>query len=126
MYWLFKMRLRPVFRLASLALLFVWVSCSGDDDGQNIVIDCAEEAALVQIEDDNDLGGMTVEFTVQYTGDLEVRSASWDFGDGTKDTGVSVSHLYTDAGTYRVQALVNLTYGAAECTAEPETTITIQ
>ncbi len=31
----------------------------------------------------------------------------WDFGDGTKDSGASVSHYYSDTGTYKVSLVVH-------------------
>ncbi|MDM9632627.1 PKD domain-containing protein [Robiginitalea aurantiaca] len=111
--------------LAGLTLFVFLVSCSGDDDTPQ-EINCEQEAARVQIEDDNDLGGMTVQFEVQYSGDLPIASVNWDFGDGTKGSGNSVSHLYVNSGTYSVQALVVLNLGGAECIADPETTVTIQ
>lgn len=125
MFWKFNMRFGRVLRLGVLPLLFLLSSCNNDDDGQG-VIDCVREAALVQIADDNDQGGMTVEFQVQYSGDLSVTAVNWDFGDGTKGSGSTVSHLYINSGTYSVQALVDLSSGPTLCTAEPSTTITIQ
>ena len=81
---------------------------------------------LVGITDDNDSGGMTVQFEVDYSGDLPITSVNWDFGDGTKGSGNSVSHLYINSGTYAVKALVVLDRKGVDCLAEPETTITIQ
>ncbi|MGA9239537.1 PKD domain-containing protein [Robiginitalea sp.] len=112
-------------RFAGLALLFLMFACSGDDDASQ-VIDCLQEAGLVQIDDDSAQGGMTVQFSIQYTGTLSVTEVNWDFGDGTKDSGNSVSHLYINSGTYQVQAQVSLSSGDNDCLAVSTTSVNIQ
>jgi hypothetical protein len=116
---------KRILPLAGVALVLLLFACSGDDDGSG-AIDCAQEAALVGISDDSDQGGMTVQFEIQYTGDLPVRTVTWDFGDGTKDSGASVSHLYINSGTYLVTALVELGPEDSSCIVEPTTSVTIQ
>ncbi|MGB5403101.1 MAG: PKD domain-containing protein [Robiginitalea sp.] len=115
----------PILRLTAMALLFLMFACNGDDDVFQ-GIDCEQEIGLVQIEDDSAQGGMTVQFSIQYSGNQSVRAVNWDFGDGTKDSGTSVSHLYINSGTYQVQAQVSLGSGENECLAEPTTSVTIQ
>ena len=115
----------PILRFAGLALLFLMFACSGDDDASQ-VIDCEQESSLVQIDDDSAQGGMTVQFSIQYTGNLSVMEVNWDFGDGTKDSGSSVSHLYINSGTYQVQAQVSLGRGETECLAVSTTSVNIQ
>lgn len=115
----------PILRFAGLTLLFLMFACSGDDDASQ-VIDCEQESSLVQINDDSAQGGMTVQFSIQYTGNLRVKEVNWDFGDGTKDSGSSVSHLYINSGTYQVQAQVSLSSGENECLAVSTTSVNIQ
>ena len=115
----------PILRFTGLALLFLMFACNGDDDASQ-VIDCEQEAGLVQIDDDSAQGGMTVQFSIQYTGNLSVTEVNWDFGDGTKDSGSSVSHLYINSGTYQVQAQVSLSSGENECLAVSMTSVNIQ
>jgi len=115
----------PILRLTGIAVLFLMFACNGDDDASS-VIDCEQEIGLVQIEDDSDQGGMTVQFSIQYSGNLSITAVNWDFGDGTKDSGTSVSHLYINSGTYDVQAQVSLGSGESECLAAPTTTVNIQ
>lgn len=115
----------PVIRIAGMMLLFLVIACSGDDDASQ-VIDCEQEADLIQIEDDSQQGGMTVQFSIQYSGDLRITAVNWDFGDGTKDSGTTVSHLYINSGTYEVEALVLLGSGGSECLVVPVTTVNIQ
>ncbi|WP_281927495.1 LamG-like jellyroll fold domain-containing protein [Roseibium album] len=43
--------------------------------------------------------------------ELEDSQVVWEFGDGTQQSGVSVSHDFTDAGTYMVKAHVTLPTG---------------
>lgn len=115
----------PILHAAGMALLFLMFACNGDDDASQ-VIDCEQEASLVQIDDNSSQGGMTVEFSIQYFGSLSVTEVNWDFGDGTKDSGSSVSHLYINSGTYQVQAQVRLSRGDNDCLAVPTTSINIQ
>ncbi len=115
----------PILRFAGLALLFMIFACSGDDDASQAV-DCEQEASLVQIDDNSAQGGMTVEFSIQYSGSLSVSEVNWDFGDGTKDSGSSVSHLYINSGTYQVQAQVSLSSGEQDCLAVSTTSVNIQ
>jgi hypothetical protein len=115
----------PILRFAGLALVFLTFACNGDDDASQ-VIDCEQESGLVQIDDDSAQGGMTVQFSIQYTGNLSVTEVNWDFGDGTKDSGSSVSHLYINSGTYKVQAQVSLRSGENECLAVSKTSVNIQ
>ena len=115
----------PILRFAGLALLFMIFACSGDDDGSQAV-DCEQESGFVQIDDDSAQGGMTVQFSIQYTGSLAVTEVNWDFGDGTKDSGSPVSHLYINSGTYQVQAQVSLGTGENECLVLSATSVNIQ
>ena len=115
----------PILRVAGMALLFLMFACNGDDDAPQ-VIDCEQESSLVQIDEDSAQGGMTVQFSIQYTGNLTVTEVNWDFGDGTKDSGSSVSHLYINSGTYQVQAQVTLGTGENQCLVESNTSVSIQ
>ncbi len=114
-----------ILRLTGMAVLFLMFACNGDDDGLQ-AIDCEQEVLLLEIEEDSAQGGMTVQFSIQYSGDLSVREVNWDFGDGTKDSGSSVSHLYITSGTYLVQAQVTLGQGESECLLAPTTSVNIQ
>jgi len=58
----------------------------------------------------------TAPFTVVFdasnsTDDRGIASYSWDFGDNTSDTGVLVTHTYSNAGTYIVILTVTDYYG---------------
>ncbi|MGC8565738.1 MAG: PKD domain-containing protein, partial [Thermoplasmata archaeon] len=44
--------------------------------------------------------GSSIQFTASITGN--VTSVSWNFGDGTTATGLSVTHTYTEPGSYLV------------------------
>jgi len=48
--------------------------------------------------------GTTVDFngSALFSNDDTGATYNWDFGDGLTDTGMSVSHLYTNPGTYNV------------------------
>ncbi|MEP7263303.1 MAG: PKD domain-containing protein [Bacteroidota bacterium] len=53
---------------------------------------------------------VTVSFTAQPSDDGTVE---WDFGDGTKGTGVSITHVYNNVGFYIVSATLVTSYGSA-------------
>jgi len=51
--------------------------------------------------------GATVTFSAMTsTDDIEVVGAAWTFGDGTTGTGKTVTHTYTDSGSYAVTLTV--------------------
>lgn len=68
---------------------------------------------LFTISDSLPRTGMPVSFTDQ---NPSATAWAWDMGDGTRLTGPSVSHTYTQAGTYRVI----LTVQTPDCPAEIE------
>ena len=39
-------------------------------------------------------------------GDGSIAGYAWDFGDGATDSGIQVSHAYTQAGSYQVTLTV--------------------
>jgi PKD repeat protein len=50
--------------------------------------------------------------------DGEIKSYSWDFGDGAEGTGKSVGHTYTTAGTYTIILTVTDNFDAADQAAK--------
>ncbi len=107
-----------------LGMVLLTFSCSGDD-AENI-INCLGESAFVRIEIENDNGDRTVGFSIDYTGDLVVRSVEWEFGDGNSGNGTSVSHTYTAAGSFTVKAIVELRDGDAFCKPEKTRNVTVE
>jgi len=53
------------------------------------------------------------------TDDNGIVRYSWDFGDGTSETGLSVSHTYTDAGSYMVTLTVTDSQGQIDTAQLP-------
>jgi len=55
--------------------------------------------------------GQSVRFTSDVAGDSVTRT--WDFGDGTTQTGASASHVYGDPGTYTATLTASNSRGSA-------------
>lgn len=55
--------------------------------------------------------GTSIAFGLEHAGS-NVTAVAWKFGDGTTASGLNVSHTYTSAGEYEVNAVVTLTGGA--------------
>jgi hypothetical protein len=123
MSWLLNRKSGSGLLLGTLTLLLVLGSCNDDDQPDEV--DCQQEAEQVSIEDDASTGGRIIQFSIAYPGDLPVGQVAWDFGDGTKDSGIEVSHLYTNSGTYEVQAQLVLGIGV-ECPVTTTTSVSIQ
>jgi PKD repeat protein len=75
----------------------------------------------------NDVKGLT-DMPIQVDGrrsfdvDGSIVSYTWDFGDGTTDTGAQVSHVYTTSGVYTVELTV-MDDGGATATATLQASI---
>jgi PKD repeat protein len=58
-----------------------------------------------------------------YDPDGTIIDFSWDFGDGTKATGINVSHAYADDGVYTVALTVMDDEGATDSTTSKKTVL---
>jgi PKD repeat protein len=68
--------------------------------------------------------GQTITFTDKSTDpDGQVKSWSWDFGDGTTSTEQNPSHVYRTAGTFTVKLIVTDDKGAPSQPAEKKITV---
>lgn len=61
--------------------------------------------------------------TTSTDGDGQVVSYSWDFGDGTTDTGLNPSHAYAGSGTYQVSLIVTDDDGAVSMPFQQDVTV---
>ncbi|WP_217790651.1 PKD domain-containing protein [Pinibacter aurantiacus] len=61
---------------------------------------------------------LTYKPSVTITGPYPVNSIQWDFGDGTRGTGASPTHVYNDTGRYTVRVI----YAGPNCTDSVEFT----
>jgi len=67
----------------------------------------------------------TISFNASDSSDLDgsIVNYSWDFGDGTQGTGVSVQHVYSQDGTYTVTLIVTDDDGATDITSATKTVL---
>ena len=56
--------------------------------------------------------------------DGSITGYSWDFGDGTKGTGKTTSHIYTRAGSFTIKLTVTDNSGALSKTLTKTITVT--
>ena len=91
-------------------------------------IDCVMEMLFVTYSYTVDPAiPLEVTYTLNYTGEFAV-TITWDFGDGTTQTvaGKTVTHIYPDAGTYQVKALITLSAAdRSSCTSSKERSIDV-
>ncbi len=118
-----RVKLLPII---GFLVLFGYLTTACSSDDVESVIDCLGESAFTRIDVENDDGDRTVNFSISYTGDLSLRSVSWDFGDGNSGSGTSTSHTYSDAGSYSVKAKVELRDGGKTCEPEISRTVTVE
>jgi PKD repeat protein len=52
------------------------------------------------------VAGQTVTFAASATNGIQPYSFAWDFGDGSTGSGATVSHVYSQSGTYTVKLVV--------------------
>jgi hypothetical protein len=91
------------------------------------IVDCLSESILTSLHAHvSGNNPKQVEFNVSHSGENQITSIVWSFGDGTTTTttGTTATHLYNAAGIYEVKADVNINNG--KCTVSPKKSVDIQ
>ncbi|VXB89004.1 MULTISPECIES: PKD domain-containing protein [Chryseobacterium] len=91
------------------------------------VVDCLSESILTSLHAHvSGSNSKQVEFNVSHSGENQITSIVWTFGDGTTTTtsNTTVTHLYNAAGSYEVKAEVSINNG--KCTVSPKKSVDIQ
>lgn len=91
-------------------------------------LDCFAQSLLVSVKATTDAGNAKlVHLEAVYSGDLQVKSVVWEYGDGTPAvTGTATTtHTYAAAGSFTVKAKISLVKGSSTCTPEPTKAVTI-
>ncbi len=117
----------PSFLSLFAGLLFqalLAISCTVEETKR--IFSCLGEAELVSIQSRNDNGDRSVNFSISYTGDMSVGTVTWVFGDGSTGSGTSTSHTYSEAGSYTVQASVNLSDNDNYCKPQKSVTVIVE
>jgi serine protease len=103
---------RSLFSTACLCLLLV--ACGGGGGGSTPAANNSPTASFVssQVAANNSLN---IRFNAANSSDNDgtISSYSWDFGDGNNGSGVSPSHLYSNAGSYTISLTVTDNDGAS-------------
>lgn len=89
------------------------------------VIDCMFESAKFTISHTTNV--KTVSFSMEYSGDYNLSTTKWDFGDGNTKTvnGNIVEHTYNTTGTYIVKIIPTVTHEGSSCSPELSKTVKI-
>jgi nucleoid-associated protein YgaU len=76
--------------------------------------------AVISILPTSSEAGDTVSFSAAGSTDVDgyIKKYAWDFGDGTKGEGVSVTHVYKTPGTYNVTLTVTDDGGLSDSASE--------
>ena len=91
------------------------------------IVDCLSESILTSLHAHvSGSNPKQVEFNVSHSGENQITSIVWTFGDGTTTTtsNTTVTHLYNAAGTYEFKAEVSINNG--KCTVSPKKSVDIQ
>lgn len=119
----------PILMIAALFVLSISCSKSDIDKG----LDCVGESLFEKVKHSTDATNpKKIDFTVEYSGTNTLKSVKFTFGDGTPaetvaatGTTVSISHVYSAAGTYTAKADITVQNGGATCTSSPTRSITV-
>jgi hypothetical protein len=92
------------------------------------IINCTGESLLISIDitPDGDEPNL-VEFQVTYSGDFELESVDYDFGDGqsAKGEGTLVAHRYATSGVFDAVIQVALKDKNRDCRAQFDRVVTV-
>ncbi len=99
------------FLLIFLFSIFFWVACNDDDATPEDSLHPPEASFTYEAGD-----GYQVTFYNTGTGHSEV--AAWDFGDGNTAEGDTVTHTFSDAGSYDVMLTLSNEDGSDESVEE--------
>ena len=87
-----------------------WMDSDGDGVGDNADPDDANHGPIpfIQLSDTKVRAGKSLTFNALKSKDPDghITTFEWDFGDGTKDTGVIIDHIFEETGEYIVTLTV--------------------
>jgi len=118
-----KTKLKILF---AVVVLFLNISCNKEDS--KAPIDCLGESLFIKLKHTTDAANpKKINYEIEYTGDFTFSSVKWTFGDGTTETvsSTTVSHTYTEAGTFMVKADVTIKKDNESCTSSPVKNVTV-
>src|SRR6187402_1235375 len=118
-----KTKLKILF---AVVVLFFNFSCNKDE--VKAPIDCFGESLFIKLKHTTDATNpKKINYEIEYTGSFTFSSVRWTFGDGTTETvsSTTVSHTYTEAGTFTVKADVTIKKDDETCTSSPVKNVTV-
>lgn len=93
-----------------LSVLFLCLAACSKDDAEDVT-DCIGESLLSTFNHSEAVDNVKqINFTIFHSGEPAISSVNWNFGDNKTQTSNSgtISHTYTQAGTYKVSYTVHL------------------
>ena len=119
--------MKKITTILVLTLAFSIITSCSKSEEENIV-DCFGDPIVTELKHTADAANSKkINFSIEYSGtERTLSNVKWTFGDGQTATGISVSHIYSAAGSYTVKAEVTTKKGnSSECSHDKNKTITV-
>ena len=113
---------KKIFLCIFLIISFVFLKgCGNSDGGDTMETEADSKAPDAQFTASTDQGSAPLSVTFDgspSTDDGTIATYAWDFGDGETGDAATITHTYTDAGTYTAQLTVTDDEGLSDSSSQ--------